>query len=418
MILFDRDLWNEVFSTLSRNVLRTILTTLGVLFAVLILILLLGSTAGMINGFNKVFAGTATNSMFLWTQSTSMPYEGFDRGRRVEMTLEDVDLIKRNVPEIDVVSPRIQLGNFGNVSSVVREGRTSGSSVYGDFPTIDLVSKKNIVEGRFLNKRDLDENRKVCVIGEETYSLLFKKGTNAIGEYIQVNGIYFSVVGVYKKNESIDFDGENSVFIPFSTFQKSFGSGNKIGWMAILIKEGFQVSSAQEKIKRVLKEEHIVHPDDNRAFGSFDFSQIFTGISAFTLVLQGFSFFIGIFTLLAGVIAISNILLITVKERTKEIGVRRALGATPKIIKRQIILESVVLTIFAGLIGFMISIGILYLLDINFGNSSDFPFVNPTVSIPQLIFSFLLMTILSVLIGLIPANKAVKVKPIEALREE
>lgn len=418
MGLFDKDLWSEVFSTLTKNMLRTILTTLGVIFAIIILILLLGATTGMSNGFNKIFAGTAANSMFMWSQSTSMAYGGFERGRHIDFTLQDVEMIKRQVSEVELISPRIQLGDFGGSAVVMRNGKTSGSSVYGDYPTIDQVSKKRIVEGRFLNQNDMDQAKKVCVIGVDTYKLLFNKGEKAIGKTIQINGIYFSVIGVFKKNDNINFEGENAVFVPFSTFQRAFNTGDKIGWMAILVDADKQVSVAEKKIKTLLKQKYKVHPDDIRAFGSFDLSEIFKGISAFTMVLQGFAFFVGIFTLLAGVIAVSNILLITVKERTNEIGVRRALGATPKVIKRQIILESIVLTTFAGLIGFVISVAILHLLDYKFGNSTEFPFTNPTVGIGQIVISFVLMIGLSMLIGLIPANRAVKIKPIEALREE
>lgn len=417
MGIFDYDLWKEVMETLSKNVLRTFLTTLGVIIAMLILLLLLGSVGGMTNGFNDLFKGTATNSMFMWSQSTSMPYKGFERGRRFRFTLDDVSVIKEQIYEIEDIAPRIQLGNFQGTSTVVREGRSSGSAVYGDFPSIDLIQKKKIVEGRFINQNDIDKSRKVCVIGNDTYKLLFDKGEKAIGEQIKINGIYFSVIGIYKKNDNINFDGENAVFLPFTTFQKAFNTGNEIGWMAILVKPDEEVAVAENKTKALLKRRYNIHPEDPRAIGSFDFSQIFTGINAFTLALQGFSFFVGIFTLLAGVIAVSNILLITVKERTKEIGVRRALGATPKIIKRQILLESLVLTVFAGIIGFTLSVLILQFLDAQFGDG-DFPFRNPTVSFIQVGISFGLMVSLSILIGLIPANRAVKIRPIEALREE
>lgn len=418
MKIFDKDLWDEVMATLSKNMLRTFLTTLGVIFAVLILILLLGATTGLSNGFAKIFAGTATNSMFLWSQQTSMPYKGFDKGRRIEFTLDDAELLTKQVPEIELISPRTQLGNFRGTVTVTREGRTSGSSVYGDYPSIDKVSKKRMVEGRFINQSDLDEARKVCVIGLDTYQLLFDKGEKAVGEFIQVNGIYFMVVGVYKRNDNINFEGENSVFLPFSTFSRAFNTGDKIGWMAIMVKGNASVATAERKIKTILKRKYSIHPDDPRAIGSFDFSQIFQGISAFTFVLQGFSFFIGLFSLIAGVIAVSNILLITVKERTKEIGVRRALGATPRIIKTQILMESIVLTVFAGLVGFVISTGLLYVLNVQFGDGEEFPFKNPTVSIVQVTVLFVLMVGLSLLIGLIPANRAIKIKPIEALREE
>ncbi|RIV48744.1 ABC transporter permease [Flagellimonas taeanensis] len=418
MWLFDRDLWIEIFHTLGKNMFRTFLTMLGVIFAMIILVLLLGSANGMSNGFNKIFAGTASNSLFVWGQSTSEPYKGFERGRRIQYKIEDAEILKKQIPEIEVLAPRIELSGHSNTVTVYRNGRTSGSAVYGDFPEIDDITKKKLVEGRFLNQTDIDHSKKVCVIGEETYKLLFEKGEKAIGQDIRINGVYFSVVGMYKPNNNINIDGENAVFIPFTTFQKAFNSGDRMGWMAIAVEPDTKVAVVERQIKDILKVKYDIHPKDERAIGSFDMSEIFNNISAFTTVLQGFSFFVGIFTLLAGVIAISNILLITVKERTQEIGVRRALGATPKIVKRQILLEAIVLTAFAGLVGFAISVGILSIMNSMWGSGDDFPFVNPMISIPQFVISFLLMVGLSVLIGLLPANRAVKIRPIEALREE
>ena len=418
MWLFDKDLWIEIFHTLGKNMLRTFLTMLGVIFAMIILVLLLGSANGMSNGFNKLFAGTASNSLFVWGQSTSEPYKGFERGRRIRYKLEDADILKKQIPEIEVLAPRIELGNHRGVVTVYRNGQTSGSSVYGDFPEIDNITKKKLVEGRFLNQTDIEGSKKVCVIGEETYKLLFDKGENAIGQEIRINGIYFSVVGIYKPNNNINIDGENAVFIPFTTFQKAFNSGDRMGWMAIAVEDNTPVPIVEKQIKDILKAKYDIHPDDERAIGSFDMSEIFNNITAFTTVLKGFSFFVGIFTLLAGVIAISNILLITVKERTQEIGVRRALGATPKIVKRQIVVEAIVLTAFAGLVGFAVAVGILSILDAMWGSGDDFPFVKPMISIPQFVISIVLMVGLSVLIGLLPANRAVRIKPIDALREE
>ena len=418
MWLFDIDLWREVISTLTKNILRTILTTLGVIFSIIILILLLGSATGLINGFDRIFAGKASNSLFVWGQTTSEPYRGFERGRRVEYEMDDITLLESQVKEIKAIAPRIELGGFQQVVTVKREGKTSGSRVFGDFSSIDKINKKKIVEGRFINQNDIDNGKKVCVIGLETYELLFKAGISAVGKDISINNIYFTVVGVYEKNGDFDFDGENAVIIPFTTFQRSFNSGDRVGWMAILVDSKYPVAIAENKIKTLLKEKYDIAPNDTRAIGSFDFSQIFTAISAFTTILQGFSFFIGIMTMLAGIIAVSNILLITVKERTKEIGVRRALGATPKIIKRQIVLESIVLTTIAGAIGFIIAVAGLYFLNTQVAGKSDAPFVNPTVSMIQIIVAFIIMTGLSILIGLIPAKRALKIKPIEALRED
>jgi putative ABC transport system permease protein len=418
MWLFDRDLWLEIFNTLGKNLFRTFLTMLGVIFAMVILMLLLGSANGMSNGFNKIFAGTASNSLFVWSQSTSEPYKGFERGRRINFRLEDAEILKNQIPEIEVLAPRIELGSHRDVVTVYRNGRTSGSSVYGDFPAIDNITKKQLVEGRFINQNDINDDKKICVIGEETFKLLFDKNENAIGANVRINGVFFTVVGIYKPSKNINIDGENAVFIPFTTFQKAYGSGDRMGWMAISVEAGKKVPVVEQRIKKILKAKYDIAPTDERGIGSFDMSEIFNNITAFTTVLKAFSFFIGIFTLLAGVIAISNILLITVKERTKEIGVRRALGATPKVVKRQIVLEAIVLTGFAGLIGFSISVAILGVLDNMFGSGDEFPFQNPMVSIPQFLISFFLMVGLSVLIGLIPANRAIRIKPIDALREE
>ncbi len=418
MWLFDRDLWIEIFHTLGKNMLRTFLTMLGVIFAMIILVLLLGSANGMSNGFDKIFAGTASNSLFVWGGATSEPYKGFERGRRIRYKIEDAAILKEQIPEIEVLAPRIELAGHNTTVTVYRNGRTSGSGVYGDYPEIDEITKKRLVEGRFLNQTDIENSKKVCVIGEETYRLLFEKGEEAIGAEIRINGVYFTVVGMYKPNNNINIDGENSIFIPFTTFQKAFNSGDRMGWMAISVEPGVQVAQVEKRIKDILKAKYDIHPKDERAIGSFNLSEIFNSISAFTTVLQGFSFFVGIFTLLAGVIAISNILLITVKERTQEIGVRRALGATPTLVRRQILLEAIVLTAFAGLVGFSIAVGILAIMDSMWGSSDDVPFVKPMIGMTQFIVSFVLMVGLSVLIGLLPANRAIKIRPIDALREE
>lgn len=418
MWIFDRDLWIEIFHTLGKNMLRTFLTMLGVIFAMIILVLLLGSANGMSNGFDKIFAGTASNSLFVWGGATSEPYKGFERGRRINYKIEDAAILKEQIPEIEVLAPRIELSGHSATVTVYRKGRTSGSNVYGDYPEIDDITKKKLVEGRFLNQSDIEHSKKVCVIGEETYRLLFQKGEEALGSVIRINGVYFTVVGMYKPNNNINIDGENSIFIPFTTFQKAFNSGDRMGWMAIAVEPGVQVAHVEKRLKDILKAKYDIHPKDERAIGSFNLSEIFNSISAFTAVLQGFSFFVGIFTLLAGVIAISNILLITVKERTQEIGVRRALGATPTLVRRQILLEAIVLTTFAGLVGFSMAVGILYIMDSMWGSSDSVPFVKPMIGLTQFTVSFVLMVGLSVLIGLLPANRAIKIRPIDALREE
>lgn len=412
----DLELWSEVGNTLRKNILRTVLTSLGVVFAVLILVLLLGASKGLQNGFNKLFAGNAQNSMFIWSQKTSMEYDGFKRGRRIELKLEDVNLLKKKFPEIEILSPRINL--WRSTSKITYKGKAVSAQINGDFETIDQIFKKDMLYGRFLNHNDLVDARKVCVLGVDTYKLLFNVGENPLFKEITVNGSIFKIIGVFDRNDQMSFEDPNSIIIPYSIFQKVFNSGNAVGWMAIKIKDNVNIPDIISPIKKFMKNKHRVHPEDTRAFGSFDLSEIFNKIFSFTFVLEMFSFFVGVFSMVAGVIAVGNILLITIKERTKEIGVRRAIGAKPSQIRKLILLESVSLTFIAGLFGFMISIGILHFIHKVTENQKGLPFYNPTISLGQFAILFSLMLILSTLIGLVPAQRALKIKPIEALKED
>ena len=411
--LFDIDTWQEVLDSMSKNKLRTVITMIGVWWGILLLIGLLGAARGIENSFNRQFSDFATNSVFIWGQSTSKPFKGYQEGRRVRLKLSDAKRIEENIEGIEFVVPRNQTNSF-----VVRNKLSGNFGVAGDYPLLDVVQKKKLLkgEGRFINQTDIDENRKVAVISEDIYKQLFEKDENPFGELIRINNINFTVIGVF---EVTPFGGpQTAIHIPFTTFQQIYNQGENIGWMMITGKPEFDIKQMEEDIKLLLRNLHKIHPNDQRAFGSFNLGDMFKDIVGFLKGMQFLTWFVGIATLIAGVFAIGNILLITVKERTKEIGVRRALGATPFEIKRQIVVEAVFLTLVAGIVGIISGGWILILMDKTLGQGDDATFVNASVSIGVVFIALLILVALGTIIGLIPAFKATSVKPIEALREE
>ncbi|WP_046755142.1 ABC transporter permease [Kordia jejudonensis] len=417
--IFTRDTWQEIFGAIRKNKMRTAITIIGVFWGILLFIVLQGAAKGMENGFEYNFRGMATNSIFLWGQQTGIPYGGFNRNRSMQIELGDTYRIANQIGGVDFVAPRNARGVFGAEAPLVVNNVKSGSyKVFGDYPIIDKIAKKKIRKGRFLNQKDIDDSRKICVIGERILTELFEKDEDPIGQYIKISNVYFQVVGVYKENTTDFFEGDDSIFIPFTTFKKVYNSGDRIGWMVIAGYPDEDIVRIEEEAKTLLKRRYSVHPEDERAFGSANFGEMFGKITGFVKGLKFTALVVGIATILAGVIAIGNILLITVKERTKEIGIRRALGATPGEIRGQIILEAVFLTVLAGILG--ITTGGLSLRGINAAtkNIEDFPFLNPTVSLEYIALALLIMITLGSLIGLIPAQRAVSVRPIEALREE
>ena len=408
--LFDIDTWQEVSDSLTKNKVRTVITMIGVWWGILLLIGLLGSARGIENKFNSQFGDFATNSVFIWAQSTSMPFKGFQEGRRPRLKFSQLDKIRNNVPGIELVVPRNQ-----NQAQVVRKFLSGSFGVSGDFPILDKIQKKNLISGRWINQNDIDLNKKIAVINDDVYKQIFEKDENAIGEYITINKINFKVVGVFKQG---NFDFGGAMHIPFTTFQQIYNQGDNVGWLTITGKPEYSIKQIENDAKLLLRNLNKIHPKDKRAFGSFNLGERFLQLTGFLSGLQFLTWFVGIATLIAGVFAIGNILLITVKERTKEIGVRRALGATPFEIKRQIVLEAVFLTIIAGIFGIISGGWILIALDSFFGQGSDSILVNPSVSIFIVFISLIILVVFGTLIGLIPATRATSIKPIEALREE
>ena len=420
-IIFDYDTWQEIFGSIAKNKTRTVITVIGVLWGIFIYITLSGAAKGLDNGFDRAFEDMAMNSMFVWPQRTSVPYKGFKVGRYPRFKISNVNELKKQIPEIQYIAPRNARGVFGGSepASVVYKEISRSYNIYGDFPDYTKISTKKIYKGgRFINEEDQRNNRKVCVIGERTNEELFEEDEDPLGKYVRINNVFFQVIGVHKYLEGGGFETDGDIFIPFNTFRNIYNTGEDVDWFTIAAFDDADVVAVEKNVKDVLKKIHSVAPEDDRAFGSFNIGELFNRISGFAKGMTFLSLIVGLATILAGVIGIGNILLISVKERTKELGVRRALGATPGEIRVQILLESVFLTIIAGVVGIILGAGVLAIINLVTQKFSDFPYTNPTVPIPLIIGALSTMVVLGTLIGLIPAQRAVSIKPIEALREE
>lgn len=421
--MFDTDKWMEIFSTIARNKLRTFFTALGVFWGILMLVLLLGSGNGLRNGVENTFSGFAVNSIYMWPQKTTMPHRGLRPGRFYMFRNGDYDALKAQVPEAEIVAPRIQLGGWRDGNNVSRNNKYGNFQVMGDYPEYRYIEAMDIPEGRFLNHLDLEEKRKVCVIGQQVRNELFSASENPVGDYIKIRGAYFLVAGVFKSKKAAGDEADRAmrtIYIPYSTFQQAFNYGDKLGWFALTSAAGISPAFVEKKAKQVLAARHNIAPDDTRAIGSFnaeDEAKKYFGIFS---AIRIFIWLIGIGTLLAGTIGISNIMLIVVSERTKEIGIRKALGATPLSIVMMILHEALFLTFIAGYSGLCIGVAALeaisYLLA-KFQGASPF-FLSPGIDFQTGLQATFILIVAGTLAGLMPALKAIQVNPIAALRTE
>lgn len=422
MRIFDPDSWREIFSTLKKNKLRTFFTAFGVFWGIFMLIIMLGSGTGLKNGVNTGMGDLATNSMFMWTQRTTIPFKGLPRGRFFNFNNGDTQALLDNIPEIEYIAPRIQGFNRSGDNNVVRGERTGNFRIQGDYPEYNLIDPMNITQGRFINQLDIDEKRKNIVIAQRVYEEMFAEGENPIGEYLRISGVYFKIVGICnsKKNDQQAEQENQQIFMPFTTLQKTYNYGDVVGWYSMTAKENTPVSVIEAKAKELLKKRHSIAPDDDRAVGSANVEEEFKKMTNLFRGIHGLIWIVGIGTLLAGIVGVSNIMMIIVKERTQEIGIQRAIGATPMAIITQIITESVFLTALAGYIGLVFGVAIIegvnYML-IQSGASTGM-FSNPSVDFGVAVKALLILIVSGAVAGLIPARRAVSIKPIDALRDE
>lgn len=419
--MFNRDRWKEILEVLTGNWFRTLLTAFGVFWGILILIILLAAGKGLENGIKQDFSGVATNTMFMWTQSTTMAYQGLPEGRNFNFKLEDVELIKRNVPDLRIVSPRNSLRGPSGVDNVIYGTESGSYRVFGDYPEIIFQNSMYTAKGRFLNHNDIKEKRKVVVIGDGIRQDLYKEDEEVLGTYLKIQGVNFMVVGTYKEKSSNggNQNAERQIFTPFTAFSQAFNRADNVGWMAITAKDGSSISNLKEDVIATVKESRKVHPNDERAIGFFDLYEQYNRVETLFSAMRWIAIIVGTLVLISGVIGISNIMLIVVKERTKEIGIRRALGEDPWSIKKQILMESIFLTIISGMSG--ITFGALFIYGINAILDSVGPvdmFLNPSVSVGVVAGALLILIVSGLLAGFIPAQSAIKVRPIDALRTE
>jgi putative ABC transport system permease protein len=324
------------------------------------------------------------------------------------------------VPELAVIAPAAQLGGYRGENNVVRGKNTGAFTVRGDYPETKLIQTFKIPEGRFLNDLDIKEKRKVCVIAQRVVEILFPFNEAPLGKYIQINGVYFKVIGTVKADNAGEDAQEKmqTIYIPFTTFQNAFNFGGKIGWFTLTAKKNIKASFVEEKIKTILKQRHSISPLDDRAIGSWNSENEFEKLMGLFRGIELLVWVVGIGTLLAGVIGVSNIMLIIVKERTKEIGVRRAIGASPLNIMSQVILESITLTSIAGYIGLVCGIFALEAVNNAIKGQETGMFQNPGVDIVIAIKALVILIFCGALAGIIPARKAISISPVDALRTE
>jgi putative ABC transport system permease protein len=410
--MFDTDKWQEIFSTMKKNKLRTFLTGFSVAWGIFMLMILLGSGNGLQNGVNKEFESSATNTIWVWSGQTSLPYKGMKPGRNVQLVNEDYDEIKSKVQGIDKSSSRYNMWGSNTLSYKKQYGTFNVRNVYPDYAHIEKIK---IVKGRFVNDPDIKQFRKVTIISTQVEEALFK-GEDPMGKYISVNGVPFKVAGVFTDDDNRD-DNMQTIYLPITTAQRVFSGDNRINTIALTVGDASVEESKQieQEVKSKLAAIHKFDPADPRAIFTWNSLEEFQRFTRLFRSIEIFIWVIGFFTIIAGIVGVSNIMMIVVKDRTKEIGIRKAMGATPWSIISLILQESLIITSFAGYVGLVL--GVVVLESVGSKIESQF-FSQPSVDLRVALYSLLLLVLSGALAGFIPARRAAAIKPIEALRDE
>lgn len=414
--MFDRDKWQEIFATIRKHKLRTILTALGVFWGIFMLVFLMGSGKGLENGVIGNMGDRVSNCLYVWTQRTSKPYAGLQPGRFPQLSTDDIRAIVQHFGDkIEYIAPRLWVTS----GEIVRNGKSGSFEVRGE--TSDLVHLEpiDVDEGRFINQLDIDNFRKIVVIGRRVREVLFEKEEPVIGQHIEINGAKYLVVGIVKSNRSgsEDDDDEQTIYMPISTAQRVTNRPNFIGWFVCSMYADVRVAEVEEPLLALLRERHKIHPEDDQGVRSFNLDEQFRQMRGLFTAINIITWIVGIGSLLAGIMGVGNIMLIVVKERTKEIGIRKALGATPGSIISLVLLESVFITTIAGYLGLLTSTGIILLMNQAVGDGSEF-FANPEVDLGVGVGALFVLIIAGAITGLMPALHAARINPMEALKDE
>lgn len=411
----DRDTIDEILVTLARNKSRSFLTAFGVFWGIFMLVSLVGGGNGFKDMLNSQFEGFATNSCFVFSDRTDEAYKGFRKGRSWDMDEKDVARLKIEIEGLDIVTP---VSSWWDVDATYGSNKYS-CSVKGVYPEYSRVESPDMAYGRFLNEVDVRDRRKVCVIGRRVYEQLFAKGVDPCGKYVCASGIYYRVVGVADGEGNVSINGRTSevITIPFTIFNTAYNQGNKVQIIAATLKEGYTMDEVKPKIEQSIKAAHLISPTDTQAVGIFDADTLFSMINSLFLGLNILIVIVGAGTLMAGVIGVSNIMMVTVKERTVEIGIRRAIGAQPRDVMQQILSESVLLTLISGVLGICAGVGFLQVVEGLTVNDAGRHFAFQ-MSFWMAAGALVLVIILGMVAGLAPAYRAMAIKPVDAMRDE
>ena len=414
---FDTDTFREILDSILRNRSRSILTGFGVFWGIFMLMLLTGGSQGLKGLPNRNFEGFAQNTCIAFADNTSKPYKGFRKGRSWDMTYDDVDRIKQFMPELETVTPTVSIwnkelthGEYSYSSGVIRGSRA-------DYANIETPKIKY---GRFLNEADVAQQRKVCVLGKKVYATLFPEGGDPCGQRITISGTYYTVIGVdWRERGNININGgaDEIVTIPLTQAIRAYNLGNTIQLLCFTAKPGYTMSELTPRVREILARVHFFDPTDEQALFLLNTQLIFGIIDNLFKGINFLVWLIGLGTLLAGVVGVSNIMMVSVKERTTEIGIRRAIGATPRQILGQIISESIVLTLVAGMGGIVLSVLILAGVE---SLMMEDGMLKAAFQVPfgTAVLAASLLTVLGVVAGLMPATRAMQIKPVDAMRDE
>ncbi|WP_320020093.1 ABC transporter permease [Labilibaculum manganireducens] len=416
--MFDLDKWQEITAALKKNKLRTILTGLGVMFGILILVTLLGIGRGFQNNIQSSLGNFATNSTVFWVEKTTKAYKGLPRNRSYLFTNDDLEVLKRSIPELQDIAPDINGWSGNATNNTFREDKKGNFRIKGTSPEMNNVNPVEVTAGRFINQNDLKEFRKVITIGPRVQELMFEKDEDPIGQYLKVNGIYFRIIGTIKPLSRNMGMRDDVLQMPFTTLQQLYNQGDKFRVFLATAKVGESVADLEDKIFEILARRHSIHPDDRQAIGNFNIAKMFNKIFGLFNSIGFLFWVIGFGVLLTGIIGVSNIMHVVVKERTKELGIKRAIGARPREVVGQIINEAVFLTTFAGFWGLVLGVLIVEGIGKMTEGDPNPQILNPYVDINVAFIALGVLVLFGVLAGLLPAQRAIRIKPVDALRYE